>query len=363
MHELFDIVERYGFIGVQDAEKVYGLPAAKLEKLHRAVFDHIYKIQNERIWGRKTPPPSAFSFHAGASIRGAWGCKELSCRLQKLDFLARYSALYANELTLPLAVPNPKAGYDNNEICYCLELDLVCLLFLRPLITAGVVVPVVMRTQHCIHEHDWIRELTSFAHEFSQATARFRESEFSLRYQIPQKSPSGQPSIYLEGPKQYIPHGGFARNFDRKPRWLPKSLRFDRQGLAEVRGPHKRHMLSQIFTNIADNVTFYFAYGLKRRARFLSDMRGETDFLDWMTSDDDEMTAKTDLCNGIAVRFEGIPFSCLRIDRSCRVIPSATDAENESQGEGSHRSVPLSSAGMFDQTGRHSLHVGRAKIR
>jgi hypothetical protein len=140
MHELFDIVERYGFIGVQDAEKVYGLPAAKLEKLHRAVFDHIYKIQNERIWGRKIPPPSAFSFHAGASIRGAWGCKELSCRLQKLDFLARYSALYANELTLPLAVPNPKAGYDNNEICYCLELDLVCLLFLRPLITAGVAV-------------------------------------------------------------------------------------------------------------------------------------------------------------------------------------------------------------------------------
>jgi hypothetical protein len=54
-------------------------------------------------------------------------------------------------------------------------------------------------------------------------------------------------------------------------------------------------MLSQMFTNIADNVTFYFAYGLKRRARFLSDMHGETDFLDWMTSDDEEMTSKTDL--------------------------------------------------------------------
>lgn len=195
MQELFNIVERYGFIGVQDAEKVYELPAAKLAKLHRELFDHIYKSQNERVWGHKIPPPSAFSFHAGASIRGAWGCSALGCRLQKLDFLARYSALYANELTLPLAVPNPNVGYDNNEICYCLELDLVCLLFLRPLITAGVVVPVVMRSQHCIHEQDWIRKLSSLAHDFSQATAKFREAEFSLHYQIPQKSPSGKPSI------------------------------------------------------------------------------------------------------------------------------------------------------------------------
>lgn len=295
MHKLFDIIERHGFIGVQDAEKVYELPAGKLGKLHREVFDHIYKRQDERIWSHRVPPPSAFSFHAGASIRGAWGCRELGCRLQKLDFLARYSALYANELTLPLAMPNPNAGYDNEEIRYCLELDLVCLLFLRPLVTAGLVVPVVMRTSHCVHEHDWIRKLTSLAHDFSQATGRFRESEFSLRYQIPQKSPSGKPSIYLEGPDQYIPHGGFAKNFDRKPRWLPRSMRFNKQGLAEIRGQYKQHLLSQIFTMIADNVTFYFSYGLKRQARFLTDMRGETDFLDWMTSDDEEMTAKTDL--------------------------------------------------------------------
>ena len=295
MQELFDIVERYGFVGVQDAEKVYALPARKLEKFHREAFEYIYKSQNDRIWGRRIRPPTAFSFHAGASIRGAWGCSELGCRLQKLDFLARYSALYASELTLPLAMPNPNAGYDDGGIRYCLELDLVCLLFLRPLITAGLIIPVVMRSSHCIHEQDWIRELTSLAHDFSQATARILESDFTIRYQVPAKSPSGRPTIYLEGPDQYIAHGELARLLDRKPRWLPKSIRFDKQGRAEVRGLHKRLMLSQLFTNIADNVTFYFAYGLKRRARFLSDMRGETDFLDWMTSDDEEMTAKTDL--------------------------------------------------------------------
>ncbi len=295
MHELFDVVEHYGFIGVQDAEKVYELPARKLEKLHREVFDHIFKQQNERIWGDKIPPPSTFSFHAGASIRGASGCSELGCRLQKLDFLARYSALYASELAFPLAMPNPKAGYDIEDVRDRLELDLVCLLFLRPLITAGIIVPVVMRSWHCIHEQAWIKDLTSLVHDFSQDTAKFLQSDFTLRYQIPEKSPSGRPTLYLEGSEQYVAHGGLARLLDRKPQWLPKSIHFDKQGLAEVRGVYKRVLLSQMFTNIADNVTFYFAYGLKRRARFLSDMRGETDFLDWMTSDDEEMTAKTDL--------------------------------------------------------------------
>lgn len=295
MHELFDIVEEHGFIGVQDAEKVYELSARKLQTLHRELFDQIYKRQNERIWGRRIPSPTTFSFHAGASIRGACGCSELGCRLQKLDFLARYTALYASEVTFPLAMPNPRAGYDIEDVRDGLELDLVCLLFLRPLVTAGLIMPVVMRSTHCIHEQAWIKELTSLAHDFSQDTAKFCESEFTLRYQVPEKSPSGRPTLYLEGPEQYVAHGGLARLLGGKPQWLPKSIRFDKQGLAEVRGIYKRVMLSQMFTNIADNVSFYFAYGLKRRARFLSDMRGETDFLDWMTSDDEEMTAKTDL--------------------------------------------------------------------
>ena len=42
MHELFDIIERHGFIGVQDAEKIYLLPAGKLKRFHREAFNYIY---------------------------------------------------------------------------------------------------------------------------------------------------------------------------------------------------------------------------------------------------------------------------------------------------------------------------------
>lgn len=295
MHDLFAIVERYGFVGVQDAEKIYALPAADVGKLHNEVLERIYEDQNKRIWEtRDAPPDDTFLFQAGASIRGAAGCSALSCRLQKLDFLGRYAALYASELILPLSMPTRGSEDDIEKARAALNQDLVSLLFLRPVITAGIVSPVVMRTSHCIHEQEWVKNTGALIHDFSQFSAKIAESDFTVRYQIPEKSPTGRPTIYIDGPKEYIEHGGLVSLLARIPKWLPSSRRFDRRGMTEIRGLHKRHMLEHLFTGIANNMTFYFAYGLKRRARYLSDMPGETEFLDWATErDDEEMIAKT----------------------------------------------------------------------
>jgi hypothetical protein len=295
MHDLFAIIERYGFVGAQDAEKVYDLPAAELEKLHNELFKHIYDHQNKRIWGPEAARTNeTFSFHASGSIRGASGCSALSCRLQKLDFLGRYAALYASELTLPLSMPTPAIKDESDELRNALNLDLLSLLFLRPIVTAGIVVPVVMRTWHCIHERKWIRNASSLIHDFSQVIAKAVQSEFTLRYQVPEKSRTGRPTLYIKGPEEYVEHGDLVGFYVRTPRWV-KSGHLDSQGRTEIRGIHKRHILEQLFTNIANNMSFYFAYGLKRRARYLSDMRGETEFLDWVAErDDQEMMAKTD---------------------------------------------------------------------
>lgn len=138
-----------------------------------------------------------------------------------------------------------------------------------------------------------MEESTELVHGFSQAIAKDLHSEFKLTYQRPDKSPSGRPTFYLDGPEQYIEHGGLAGLLDDIPAWLPKTGRYDKEGRIEVRGPYKRIMVAKLFTNIADNITFYLVYGTKRKALFLSDMRGETDFLDWLNGDDEQMTAKT----------------------------------------------------------------------
>lgn len=287
MYELFDVLEKHGFIALEDADKIADLPEKKVEKLYIEVYSSVFGVQTTRTceW-QSFHQPDTFSFHASASLRGASGCGAPECRIKKLDFLSRYAALYATELTFPLSMVAPKHAEDSADMRRLLGRDLPALLYLRPLITGGIVFPVMMRTQHCVHHAKWMRKMSSLVHDFSQAAAEALGSEFRIVYQIPEKSPSGRPTLYFEGPDGYIEHGQLVRLYHRKPKWLPKSTRFDKNGRVEVRGLHKRHMLSQVFENFADNMTFYLAYGAKRNTRFLSDMYGETEFLEWLTEDE-----------------------------------------------------------------------------
>jgi hypothetical protein len=291
--ELFAIIERHGVIGPPGLLKVNSLPAKQLEKLYQETFEAIYGAQLARVWNTDSSnPPDSFSFHASASIRGDSGCSAINCRGDKISFLASYVALYANELIFPLSLRPPEKVRRVSEMRYLLGQNLFTLLLLRPLMTGGIVFPVVMRTRHCVHQAELVATASAIVHDFSQFTAKELNKEFRMMYQIPENSPSGQPTIYLDGPEEYIEHGGLVRLLDGVPGWLPKTARFDKDGQFEVHGPHKQHMVAQIFEEIADNVTFYLAYGTRRNARFLSDIPGETDFLDWLT-DDEQMTAKT----------------------------------------------------------------------
>ena len=286
MHELFNIIERHGIVGPQDMMKIGTLPAKKIEKLHHDLFNHIYDKQNKRIWGNSSPAADTFSFHASASLRGASGCGTIECVGNKLQFVGRYAALYASELTFPLEMVRPQSHQRISEVRRWLTRDLFALLLLPPLVTGGVIVPVVMRSRHCVHEVEFMEQSKEMVHDFSQATVKDLLPEFHLLYQRPDKADDGLPTLYLKGPEDYIEHGGLARSFDEVPEWLPKSGRFDKNGMMEIRGPHKRHLVTALFNTIANNMTFYLAYGLKRKARFLSDMRGETEFLEWIDHDE-----------------------------------------------------------------------------
>ncbi len=217
MYELFDLLERHGIVGPNDLLKVGTLPAKKIEKLHHDLFNNIYDAQNDRIWGKSSPAADTFSFHASASLRGASGCGSVECVGNKLQFVGRYAALYASELTFPLTMVRPQSHQHISEVRDWLARDLFALLLLRPLITGKVIVPVVMRSQHCVHEVEFMEQSTEMVHGFSQATAKDLLPEFQLLYQRPDKSPSGLPTLYLNGPEEYIEHGGLAQRFDEVP--------------------------------------------------------------------------------------------------------------------------------------------------
>ena len=118
--ELFATIERHGIIGPQGMLKLATLPAKELGKLYDETFQVIYDAQLGRVWDAdSTNPPDPFTFHASASIRGDSGCSAINCRGDKISFLARYAALYANELIFPLSLRHPdKVGtYRKCAVC------------------------------------------------------------------------------------------------------------------------------------------------------------------------------------------------------------------------------------------------------
>ncbi len=104
MQDLFDALESKGLLSEQHAARIDNLGSKDTVKLYERVYGLIFDEQNKRIPAAGDVDP--FTFYVGASLRGDT-CWVPDCRIRKLDFLSRYAALYANEMTVPLHLVHP----------------------------------------------------------------------------------------------------------------------------------------------------------------------------------------------------------------------------------------------------------------
>ena len=133
MSAAIELLEQNGLVRDEDSFLVTEFGERKLARLHRQLYDAILKEQ-ERAQGKieRGGHIDPFGFVAGRSIRADAGCGELFCRLQKIDFLGRFAALYANQLTLPLPLQDPSKVEERRQpqnswsklVSCCLDCDL-----------------------------------------------------------------------------------------------------------------------------------------------------------------------------------------------------------------------------------------------
>ncbi len=228
-----------------------------------------------------------FTFFAGSSLRGDFGCREPLCRGQKLDFLGRYAALYATEVTVPLPMTSPDKLKSIEHAKRDLSLGAATLLRLRPLITAGIIKPAVMRSRHCVHTIEWANKLIALVHDFARDSAKGRVADFDIVYQAPEKAPTGLSTLYVKGPRDFLEHGSYVILFKESSNWRQNGWKLNRQGKTRVTGQRKLAVIETLFSEIADNTSFYLAFGRWHGARLLTDLPGEASFLNWLTGDKD----------------------------------------------------------------------------
>jgi hypothetical protein len=285
--KLYEILEREAFLNEDDSAHIWDLPESKVEKLYDALYSELKLHQYDGVEG----PKSSFSFVASASMRAAIGCQYPPCVRQKLEFLAHYASLYCDLVFLPVPLSGSK-GRSVAEQKVALEESIRSLGILRPVIEAGLVRPVTMTTSHCRHMLPVVKMTSKFALSAARDLQSVAMSEFTATYQKPECSPTGQPTVYIDGPDDLLEHGELVGLYGSPPFWVSKSWRYDSEGKHGVPRRKLRRIsrINQIFENIGDDTSFHLAFGSPFQARYLTNLRGEAALLEGLAGDDEIVT-------------------------------------------------------------------------
>src|ERR1700690_1850715 len=189
MESTFEILEAQGILSDRQIHKIDRLTDSAAIKLYEQVFEALLEAQKEWFESELSDydegPLDPFTFVAGASLRGDSGCGAHECRIQKLDFLGRYAALYASRVTVPLPIRPPDLVHNARAKKYLLTQTAMTLLRLRPLIKRNIIRPSLMATPHCVHTRAWMKKLINFVHQLADESAANSLAEFTAVYQLP----------------------------------------------------------------------------------------------------------------------------------------------------------------------------------
>ena len=280
--EIFELLARYGLKKPADLDRVFRLTSKDTRSLHERLWEALYRLQYEGISPNRDTWPNrdaqAFRFVASRHLRGD-SCTH--CRVQKIEFLARFAALYSDLIIVPLLLGRPSQAGSLNAAKSELRDAAESLILLRPLILAGIVRPAVMMTRNCCPFHAQnLKEFAELTHAIAEDIASDNLSRFAMYYEPPQE-PDSNCMLHIEGPKDYFNHGGMVLYLSRPPSWVAKSWRREADGKLRVPPQKLRRsgIVQDIFEQIANDTTFHFAYGSVWRAKYLTDLPGEAELL------------------------------------------------------------------------------------
>jgi hypothetical protein len=274
--EIFDLLAQYGIKKLADLDKVLYLIPKDARRLHERLWEALFRLQYESIPANREAPE--FRFVASRHLRGDT-CPY--CRVQKIEFLGRFAALYSDLVIVPLLLDRPSRAGSLEEAKSDLRDAIESLILLRPLIVAGIVRPAVMTTRNCCDFHaENLREFSDLTHSIAEDIASDSLGKFSMYYKPPLKQ-GGHCELHIEGPKNYLDHGAMVWRLASPPPWVAKSWRLDRDGMFRVPPQKLRRsgIVQRVFEQIANDTTFHFAYGSVWKAKYLTDLPGEAELL------------------------------------------------------------------------------------
>jgi hypothetical protein len=243
-----------------------------------------------------------FNFLPSASLRGDGfaSCRAYECQTAKLDLLARYGALYSDNLLIPV----PHCMLSDNVYLARMHLS-QCLLKLRmlwPLIEAGIAKVFIDEYPICQHH---MADFDRMSRQLSRSVREFYEAKIGQLTVIYRPKQGKRPAaLEVTGPPGLIEHGGFMLTYTKGiPDWVPTRVNSidGSPGAILSRSTIRRHRVGiEIFEHLASDMVFHQVYGSRFHARYLTDLPGETEFLDRHCPENSTFSNAAMVCRALA---------------------------------------------------------------
>jgi hypothetical protein len=276
---LTDLAEKLGLISEQSIAHIFGFSEQSLIQIVDLTTKALFRDDSEMVAPTSVDPVTLV---ASSSFRSDSGCRCWDCRAGKLEALARYTALYADKLIIPVDLGHLHAGPEAARIAIA---DLYFkYALLRPLFDESLVAFGVDRRCLCVacdREFDSLCDI-----HVAAAFDAYLAKERGVR--VVYRPPRGYKSWYteLQGPKEYIAHGNIHLapfdGYEKKPAWAPRVLRkIDGSPGAYMspRSIRKHRIGGRIFAELARDAVFQQYYGIRYNAEYITDSSIESDFL------------------------------------------------------------------------------------
>ncbi len=294
---------------------LYSWPTRRVHEIREQLWEIISAGDNTA--GRPTGGTDPFDFVASASMRGEDGCVLPECRAQKARTLARYGALYARRVLIPVRSGiSPVLIESEDDLRASLAGTLMSILEYRPLIEAGIATLVPGVLPYC----DRHLRLVVTTHPEIESVARTlcstESRKFSISFERSIEYCGEENIVHLRGPADYLPHGRSLLVLNERPDWLPKKLNarrtISRTNLSGRTAKQSR-VIEHMFREIAYDVTLHQYYTRSNDATYLTDMRGEARVLDLLRNSTPDQTRNALLAKNL---FHSVPlFAAVPISR------------------------------------------------
>jgi len=210
--------------------------------------------------------------------------------MRRSGLLARYAALYSDTLVIPWRLQLPDRMVATEDFRSELVGTILSILEMRSVIEAGIIKLVHPQFHFCndcasiaINKIDRVQEATKI-------TRSTHESSFWVEVN---KSRAIRPHTFsVNGPEDYVEHGGIVVDFHKPPSWVPPGLR----GRIPRRLLRKSGLVNYIFDEIARELVFHQLCTANYNAKLLTSLAGEAEILSRLNSEERQASSVAALC-------------------------------------------------------------------